>query len=261
MNSTDAINYQPLFARQHAWTRGLKDLLHGWHGALAAATALVAIVLLFIPHGTPFSIIVIIAYLILLIYHVMTFEQAAWEVFALVNGWTFDEETPLEVIIPPSLQFGYDQTCSPIIQATIGELTCDLLAYSTTTSTGHYRRIHNYTIGALSVPSSLPHMLLLNKKTKIDIARDLENSENLQLEGDFNDYFSLQMEKGQEIDALTIITPDVMQKLVDYNQAEDIEILGTNLYFICSHDRRDYQHMQSFIESIVSLSEQIIHNS
>jgi hypothetical protein len=100
-------------------------------------------------------------------------------------------------------------------------------------------------------------MLLLSKKTKIDVARDLEDGERLNLEGDFNDYFSLQIEKGQEIDALSVITPDVMQKLVDYNQAEDIEILATNLYFMCGHDRRDYQHMQSFLQSITELSVQI----
>jgi len=44
------------------------------------------------------------------------------------------------------------------------------------------------------------------------------------LEGDFNDYFKLRLRKGQEVDALAIIAPDIMQTLISYNKGEDIEL-------------------------------------
>ena len=87
---------------------------------------------------------------------------------------------------------------------------------------------------------------------------DFADHETLQLEGDFQDYFSLQIEKGQEIDALEILTPDVMQALVSYNQREDIEILGDGLYFIATGDDRTPESVQKLVGSTVELSGQIL---
>jgi len=260
MSELDAINYAPLFAMQGTWQRVFKSMLHGWQLGLTALVVVVSIGLLFISSGPPFSLAIIVAYSVMLSYKVTKLKNAAWEAFALINNWSLDTATPLGVIVPPSLQFGHSPTFSPVIQAQLGDVTCDILAYSTTTGSSRYQHVHNYTVGALTLPTALPHMLLLSKKTKVDVERDLQNGEELHLEGDFNDYFSLQIEKGQEIDALSVITPDVMQKLVDYNQAEDIEILGTNLYFMLSHDKRDYRNMQLFIQSIMELSGQITHS-
>lgn len=242
---------------QGAWLKVFKGTLHGWQLGLVGSGAAVSIGLLFVRNGPAVSVAIIVLYSVFISYKVTKVKSTAWEIFALVNNWTLDLETSLEVIVPPSLRFGYDPFFSPIIQAQLGDITCDLLTYSTTTGSGRLRHVHRYTIGALTLPVALPHMLLLSKKAKVDVVRDLQNGENLKLEGDFDDYFSLQIEKGQEVDALSVITPDVMQKLIDYNQAEDVEILATNLYFMCSHDRRDYQHMQLFIQSITELSEQI----
>jgi hypothetical protein len=215
------VDYGPLLAMQGTWPKVFKSTLRGWQLGLTALGLILSIGLLFVANGIPFSIAIIVIYAVAVSYRVTKLKNDAWEVFALVNEWPFDTETPLGVIIPPSLQFGYNPTFSPVIQAQFGDIACDILAYSVTTGTGRRQRVHNYTVGALTLPMSLPHMLLLNKKTRLDVERDLQDGESLQLEGDFNDYFSLQIEKGQEVDALSIVTPDVMQKLVDYNRSED----------------------------------------
>lgn len=260
MSELNTIDYGPLLAMQSTWRAVLKSTLRGWKLWLSGLGLILSIGLLFIANGAPFSVAIIVVYIVTISYKAAKLKNEAWAIFALTNGWTFDNETPLEVIIPPSLQFGYSQTFSPVIQAQLGDIACDILAYGTTADSGQRQHVHNYTVGALTLPVALPHMLLLSKKTKVDIERDLQDGENLKLEGDFNDYFSLQIEKGQEVDALTVITPDVMQKLVDYNQAEDIEILGTNLYFMLSHDKRDYRDMQLFIQSITELTGKISHS-
>jgi hypothetical protein len=117
-----------------------------------------------------------------------------------------------------------------------------------------------YTVARVPLPKTLPHMLLLSKKAHAQLERDLANKQDIHLEGDFNDYFSLQIEQGQQVDALTVITPDVMQTLVQYDQAEDIEILGGALFFILNWDRRDLTHVEQLVQSVVKLSEQILQN-
>jgi len=51
-----------------------------------------------------------------------------------------------------------------------------------------------------------------------------------------------------------------MQALINYNQAEDIEIFNNNLYFILNSDKRDYTSVEKLIQSVAGLSVQIIEN-
>jgi hypothetical protein len=110
------------------------------------------------------------------------------------------------------------------------------------------------------LPKNLPHLLLLSKKAKADLHRDLQNSQQLKLEGDFDNYFKLQIEQGQQVDALVVITPDVMQTLVQYDTAEDVEILSNQLFFILNHDKRDAKDVQQLVTSVVALAARIIQN-
>jgi hypothetical protein len=84
------------------------------------------------------------------------------------------------------------------------------------------------------------------------------NHETLSLEGDFNDYFTLQIEKGQEVNVLEILTPDVMQTLVNLSQKEDVEIMVDGLYFIQSGDARTPEATRKLVQSVAGLSGQIL---
>ena len=259
MSDPAVINYQPLQAMQGAWLKGVRSAFRGWH--LAVLVGLVIVCIVFVLLGSvSITFYLGIFYIFYLGTLVKQYKNDVWQAFAAANGWPVYSAPDHQNMVPPSIQFGHSQSFSPVIEATLGDVACGLFTYQCMTGSGRYQQTHNFTVGVVALPVAFPHLLLLSKKDSADVHRDMQSCENLQLEGDFSDYFKLQIEKGQEVDALTIITPDVMQSLVSYSQAEDLEAFGNNLYFISKNDKRDYQDMQLLVRSVVELSQQIIQN-
>ena len=52
----------------------------------------------------------------------------------------------------------------------------------------------------------------------------------IKLEGDFNQYFSLSITKGYEVEALEIFTPDVMQELIEKAKKFSMEVIGGHIF-------------------------------
>src|SRR6185437_9460619 len=161
-----------------------------------------------------------VLWIIIIGFGVKAYRNTIWEEFAKANNWPLDTTTPQQALIPMSWQYGHSQHFSPVIQSQLGITNADLFTYDCTTGGGKSQQIHSFTVARVPLAVSLPHMLLLSKKAHADVREDLSNHEKLQLEGDFNNYFTLQIEKGEEVDALAIISPDVMQTLITYDDAE-----------------------------------------
>jgi len=95
--------------------------------------------------------------------------------------------------------------------------------------------IYWYTYICVDLPKQLPHILLDAKKNdganRSGVIRDqFSPDQQLSLEGDFNEHFSLYTPKGYEQDALYLFTPDVMQVFLEISLAYDVEIIGNKLY-------------------------------
>lgn len=87
----------------------------------------------------------------------------------------------------------------------------------------------------LSLPRSLPHIILDSKKNNLfrrysEYGVEIESMQRLELEGDFIDYFSLYVPAGYQSDALYLFSPDIMQLMVQYAADYDIEIIDNKLY-------------------------------
>ncbi len=258
----DSISYTPLDAMNNAWLPTLKSVWRDRFWQLATAALIAAGGLAFVTHSSNVIIFAVVLYFFLFGSYVNRYKNKIWQQFALVNGWSVSADDAGEGLVPPSLQFGHSQNSSPVITANLAGLQCDLFEFDTTTGGGRYKTTHYFTVATAPLPKSMPHMVLRAKKSlDSDMQNDMDNGETLQLEGDFNDYFKLQVEKGQEIDVLAIITPDVMQTLVNYNQAEDLEILGSSLYFIMRDDKRDSEQIRQLIRSIIELTARLQENA
>ena len=57
-----------------------------------------------------------------------------------------------------------------------------------------------------------------------------DGSEHIQLEGDFNKYFTLKVPKGYETEAYQIFPPNVMADLIDRAKDLNFEFNGNKLY-------------------------------
>ncbi len=103
-----------------------------------------------------------------------------------------------------------------------------------TTGSGKSATTHDYGYVRFKLPRRLPHMLLDATANNFMMFSNLRNSINkdqrLQLEGDFNKYFTLYVPKQYERDALYIFTPDVMEALVMHARNFDVEIVDDELY-------------------------------
>ncbi len=132
---------------------------------------------------------------------------------------------------------------------------------------GKSQRTYPYSYARIKLPRKLPHILLDSRKNdgflgldkitalQFSVGQKIDENQKMQLEGDFNDYFTLYVPQGYAQDALYVFTPDVMQLMVDLGARFDAEIIDDDLYiFQPKHiEFRDGTQM----EELITLSEKM----
>lgn len=84
---------------------------------------------------------------------------------------------------------------------------------------------------AVTLPRALPYVMLDGRQNTHYLGSDLDRSQRLELEGDFNKYFVVYCPKDYERDVLYFLTPELMQAMIDMDDVFDIEIIGNTMYF------------------------------
>lgn len=110
----------------------------------------------------------------------------------------------------------------------------EMANYQYETGHGRSRRTHGYHYIMLKLPRKLPHIVLDARKNNFlgmsSLPVSFKNAQKLQLEGDFNKYFTLYCPKKYERDALYIFTPDIMAMMIDLGAKYDVEIIDDKLF-------------------------------
>lgn len=83
----------------------------------------------------------------------------------------------------------------------------------------------------VALPRAVPYVIVDGNQNRMNAAAGIDKSQQLVLEGDFNNYFKVYCPKDYERDVLYFLTPELMQALVDMDDSFDAEIKGTELYF------------------------------
>jgi hypothetical protein len=103
------------------------------------------------------------------------------------------------------------------------------------TGSGKSRQVHMHGFIRIKLPRRLPHMVLdarsnnlFGKLTNLPIG--FSSNQQLSLEGDFNEHFTLYAPVEYKRDALYVFTPDVMQALIDTANGYDCEVIDDDLY-------------------------------
>ena len=257
----EEIDYSPLEAMRHA---SFKIVNKTWHGVLWPVGILVFIIGMWVLIAAQVSFVLVfglVGYFSVVGWLTRKYKANVWLHFAQANNWTTSPESQGESELPPSINFGHSHVFSSAINAVFESTNFLMFEYECTTGEGKSSQTHYFTVAKTTLQKNIPHIILRAKRHSADLTGDMENVEKLKLEGNFNDHFQLQIEKGQEVDALIIITPDVMQTLLDYSQSEDIEIIGNNLFFIVRGDKRDVEPVKQLIRSVAELSGQLRENA
>lgn len=105
-----------------------------------------------------------------------------------------------------------------------------VIDYSYVIGSGKNSTAYVYAIATMQFDKEYPHIFLDSRSN--GTAGRYQSSQRVQLEGNFNKYFDLFMPEGSGAGSLTVLSPDVMQTLVDQVQPFDVEIDKNSLSLI-----------------------------
>ena len=162
-------------------------------------------------------------------------QAAMLSAFALANN--LDLQTHVSDPAYPGLMFQVGDSRKlnqRIIVPTDGN-AIEIGNYQYSTGSGKNRSTHVLGFMRIKLPRRVPNMVLDSKANNfIGMFSNLPTAFNrdqvLQLEGTFNDHFTLYAPKAYERDALYVFTPDVMMALINYAGEYDIETVDNDLF-------------------------------
>ncbi|MEP6482625.1 MAG: hypothetical protein ABJA94_11540 [Rhodoglobus sp.] len=115
---------------------------------------------------------------------------------------------------------------------------------------------------AIELERSLPRIVLAPRG--IDPMFDLDKTQRLSLEGDFDKYFTLYCPVGYQADALVVFTPDVMAAMVDGAQGWVAEIADDWLFFYRSGSGFDTATVDDYrraFELVAAVAPEVVQQS
>ena len=169
------------------------------------------------------------------------------EGFAAANGLQYAENSPGPDYPSAIFHAGVDVTVQQHYRPLTGQFfDIGNLRYYVGVPGLDYHSQHRGFI-AIHLPSALPHMFLdatgNNRFGRTGLPVEFDSGQVLELEGDFNDTFTLYAREGFEADALYIFTPDLMALVLDQTASFDVEI-ANDWMFVFSRERFDLADAQ-----------------
>lgn len=106
---------------------------------------------------------------------------------------------------------------------------------------------------------ALPHLFFDNRKNSQDrslkmLGKYLSANEQVELEGDFQNYFRLYHEKDSHLNTLGIMTPDNMESIIKNMPVFDVEFIGTRMNVIAKVQpltQRDFDWFDKVMERFI----------
>jgi hypothetical protein len=158
--------------------------------------------------------------------------------FAAANGLRY-EATAGTVVLPGMIfGIGSDASARDLVHGPAGLVVGN---HRYVTGSGKNRRTHRWGFAALSLGTTLPHIVLDARSNNSVLGASnlpvpFDRAQRLSLEGDFDQHFTLYCPAGYERDALYMFTPDIMARFIDRAAEFDVEIVDDRLFL---YSRRD----------------------
>ena len=118
-----------------------------------------------------------------------------------------------------------------ILRGNYQGLPIRLYEYQFTVGSGKHKRTYQFIVSEIDTQGNLPHLFVKPDSLYGGLAlRNPPGTKILSLEGDFNDHFDVYVPEDSEIEALQILEPDVMVRLIDEFSTFAFECIGTKAY-------------------------------
>jgi len=183
--------------------------------------------------------------------------KKAIQAFASVNNLTPLTNDSMASMLPPSLQnIGISHKFANGYTLQLDAKTVYLFDYSYERPEEGKHSYKRFSVAIIQNQREYPHIYISGKHAMSE--QIYKSSQKLTLEGDFNRYFDVYAEQGLSTETLTVLTPDVMQKLIDTAQFFDIETYSYNLAVITPSTS---MYVKSNMDRLLTCLETLIGNS
>lgn len=177
--------------------------------------------------------------------------RVAFKQFATSNNFSYYDKTKPE---EQGVVFhrGRDQNARGVVQGSYQGHPFWLGNFYYTIRSGKYSRTIRVGVINVTLPRAVPYVILDGRQNTMDVARSVDTSQRLELEGDFNTHFTVYCPKDYERDVLYFLTPELMQALVDAQDIFDAEIVGKELYFYTTKELLPSSDMVAKLFGLIS---------
>jgi hypothetical protein len=140
-----------------------------------------------------------------------------------------------------------------------GAIPCTIYEYSYTVGNGKFEQNCMLSVAQFGVGARFPELFLDGRHN--NYSSKYQSSQRVSLEGNFDTHFNLYVPDGKQVDALSIIAPDVMQLLVDEGSPYDISIDGRNVYVIAGTFPYTQKALPALLDFASRLHNELHHRS
>lgn len=180
------------------------------------------------------------------------------ETFAQKNGFKPLSDDKLAELLPPCLlMVGENPSQSNGYEIAYNNHEYWLYDYSVWVPGYKFKQRYTFSVMAFSLKKTYPHIYLDGHQNGNFLA--YSSDQQIELEGDFNEAFSLYVPNGEQIDALSIITPDVMQTLMKGGRPYDIEIVGNKVLIISFGSSYGEHRLPPLLQFADNLRDELAH--
>ena len=152
--------------------------------------------------------------------------------FGASIGFTYTPTADMATVNGKLFKVGRSQRIYDVLAGNEqGSRDSRMFSYCFTVGSGKSSHTYNLTVFEATFANMMPDIVLTSRAGIFSTGLTLfDGSEHVQLEGDFNKYFTLKVPKGYETEAYQILPPNVMADLIDRAKGLNFEFNGSKLY-------------------------------
>ena len=134
--------------------------------------------------------------------------------------------------------------------------------YDYTIGSGKNQQTIEVTFAKVKLPRAVPQLYLNARSNWINADAMSYKVQKLKLEGDFDQFFETYAPPEYQIDALQLLTPDVMQALKEVAAAYDFELVGDYLYaYAAPQTIKSAKLLETFLAAVQQVAAQFSHQA
>lgn len=207
---------------------------HDWFYVLIYLLVVVALIYVIYADHLPVYLLIIPVFIGILGYsHVQKkIKREFTQQFGASIGFIYSPAADLNTVSGRLFSIGHSQKIYDVLSGTLNGRSSRIFSFEYTVGSGKNSHTYTSTVFETEFTNNMPDITLISKAGGFGMGESLFNTgvERIQLEGDFNKYFTLNVPKGFEEEAYQIFTPDIMAALIDRAKNVNFEFKGSTLY-------------------------------